>query len=97
AYLFAIVRGVAFQEDTPDPYDLETQNLYFFIGRNYLVTVHAGPAPACVAQTIGVDTGCGYPGGRLSALQWPEGVVRSVAGPVPPEPMGRPAGSARRL
>ena len=58
---------------------------------------HAGPAPACVAQTIGVDTGCGYPGGRLSALQWPEGVVRSVAGPVPPEPMGRPAGSARRL
>jgi magnesium transporter len=46
AYLFAIVRGVAFQEATPDPYDLRTQNLYFFIGRHYLVTVHAGPAPA---------------------------------------------------
>jgi len=46
AYLFAIVRAVAFQEATPDPYDLRTQNLYFFLGRNYLVTVHAGPAPA---------------------------------------------------
>ena len=46
SYLFAIVRGVAFQHATPDPYDLDTQNLYFFIGRNYLVTVHAGPAPA---------------------------------------------------
>lgn len=45
-YLFAIVRGVAFQEATPDPYDLRTQNLYFFIGRHYLVTVHEGPAPA---------------------------------------------------
>ena len=45
-YLFAIVRGVAFQEETPDPYDLSTQNLYFFIGRHYLVTVHQGPAPA---------------------------------------------------
>jgi magnesium transporter len=46
AYLFAIVRGVAFQASTPDPYDLDTQNLYFFIGRNYLVTVHDGPSPA---------------------------------------------------
>jgi len=42
---------------------------------------HAGAEPACVAQTVGVDTGCGYEGGRLSALRWPEGVVRSVAGP----------------
>ncbi len=45
-YLFAIVRGVAFHAATPDSYDLETQNLYFFIGLDYLVTVHAGPAPA---------------------------------------------------
>jgi len=44
----------------------------------------AGYEPACVAQTVGIDTGCGYEGGRLSALRWPEGVVRSVAAPPPP-------------
>jgi protein phosphatase len=43
---------------------------------------HAGAEPACVAQTVGIDTGCGYDGGRLSALRWPEGVVRAVAGGV---------------
>lgn len=45
-YLFAIVRGVAFQESTPDPYDIKTQNICIFLGSNYLVTVHLGPAPA---------------------------------------------------
>jgi magnesium transporter len=39
-YLFMIVRGVRFEDTTPDPYDLETFNLYFFLGPNYLVTVH---------------------------------------------------------
>src|SRR5688500_10025586 len=39
-YLFMIVRGVCFEDDTPDPYDLETFNLYLFLGPNYLVTVH---------------------------------------------------------
>lgn len=39
-YLFIIVRGVCFEDTTPDPYDLETFNLYFFLGPNYLVTVH---------------------------------------------------------
>jgi magnesium transporter len=39
-YLFMIMRGVRFEENTPDPYDLETFNLYFFLGPNYLVTVH---------------------------------------------------------
>lgn len=45
-YIFAIVRGVAFQADTPDPYDLKTENISLFLGRNYLVTVHAGAAPS---------------------------------------------------
>jgi magnesium transporter len=45
-YVFAIVRAVAFQESTPDPYDLQTQNLYVFIGRHFLVTAHQGPAPS---------------------------------------------------
>lgn len=53
-YLFMIVRGVRFMENTPDPYDTETFNLYFFLGDNYLVTVHAEPSPslASVAERI---------------------------------------------
>jgi magnesium transporter len=46
SYIFAIVRGVAFQAETPDPYDLKTENISVFLGSNYLVTVHAGPAPS---------------------------------------------------
>jgi magnesium transporter len=47
-YLFIIVRGVCFEDDTPDPYDLETFNLYFFLGPNYLVTVHGERAQTIV-------------------------------------------------
>ena len=43
-FLFTIVRVIAFEERTEDPYDLETTNLYFFLGQNFLVTVHAGPS-----------------------------------------------------
>src|SRR5687768_2546587 len=43
-YLFMIMRGVYFEDNTPDPYDLETFNLYFFLGPNYLVTVHGARA-----------------------------------------------------
>lgn len=42
-YLFIILRGVGLAESTDDPYDLETTELYCFLGPNYLVTVHAGP------------------------------------------------------
>jgi len=45
-YLFVIIRAVRFVEHTEDPYDLETVNLALFIGRNYLVTCHAGPSLA---------------------------------------------------
>src|SRR5687767_15158256 len=41
-FLFAIVRGVRLAAQTEDPYDLETFNLSFFLGPNYLVTVHGG-------------------------------------------------------
>ena len=44
-YLFVTLRAVRFQQDTEDPYDLETANLYFFLGAQYLVTVSAGPSP----------------------------------------------------
>lgn len=39
-FLFAIVRGVRFVAETADPYDLDTYNLSFFLGPNYVVTVH---------------------------------------------------------
>ena len=45
-YLFMIIRGVRFFEETNDPYDLETFNLNFFLGSNYLVTVHGGQSLA---------------------------------------------------
>jgi magnesium transporter len=41
-YVLLIVRTVAFCETTEDPYDLETVNIAFFLGKNYLVTVHGG-------------------------------------------------------
>ena len=40
-YLFVVMRGVRFCDETPDPYDIETVNLCFFLGPNWLVTVHA--------------------------------------------------------
>lgn len=45
-YLFIILRGIAFATDTDDPYDLATQDLYCFLGPQYLVTVHAGVMPS---------------------------------------------------
>ena len=53
-YLFAIVRGVRFEDETEDPYDIHTFNQYFFLGKNYLVTVHAEPSPSIleVAQRL---------------------------------------------
>lgn len=39
-YLLLIVRTVAFVEETEDPYDLETVNITFFLGKNYVVSVH---------------------------------------------------------
>ena len=40
-FLFSIVRGVRLAAETEDPYDLDTFNLSFFLGPNFLVTVHA--------------------------------------------------------
>jgi magnesium transporter len=39
-YVLLIVRTVAFCETTDDPYDLDTVNISFFLGKNFLVTVH---------------------------------------------------------
>jgi magnesium transporter len=45
-FLFSIIRGVRFLAETEDPYDLETFNISFFLGPNYLVTVHGGQSVA---------------------------------------------------
>jgi magnesium transporter len=50
-YLLLIVRTVAFCETTDDPYDLDTVNISFFLGKNYLVTVHGGQTNP-VASTV---------------------------------------------
>jgi magnesium transporter len=57
-YLFLIIIGIRFHEHTPDPYDLETFDLCFFLGPNYLITVHDGPTKAVddVATRIDKDT-----------------------------------------
>jgi magnesium transporter len=45
-FLFMVIRGVKFVDQTDDPYDLETFNLNFFLGKNYLVTVHTETSPS---------------------------------------------------
>ncbi|HUQ99098.1 MAG TPA: magnesium transporter CorA family protein [Gemmatimonadaceae bacterium] len=50
-YLLLIVRTVAFCETTDDPYDLDTVNITFFLGKNYVVTVH-GADTNPVATTV---------------------------------------------
>lgn len=51
-FLFVVVRYVRFATETGEPYDLDTQNLYLFIGSAFLVTAHAGPsAPIAEIQT----------------------------------------------
>ena len=45
AYVFAVVRGVRFVEETEDLYDIETFNLSCFLGHNFVVTVHGPHAP----------------------------------------------------
>ncbi len=45
-YLFLVVRAVTFCDSTTDPYDLDTQDLFAFLGPHHLVTVAAGTVPA---------------------------------------------------
>ena len=44
-YIFIIIRGIQFHDATEDPYDLETYNLCFYLGRNFVVTVHSEQSP----------------------------------------------------
>lgn len=56
-YIFVVVRGIGFALGTPDPYDIDTSNLYLFLGPNYLVTVHAGHSGAVATVEEWVETG----------------------------------------
>jgi magnesium transporter len=57
-YIFLIIVGVRLHQPTPDPYDLQTFDLCFFLGPNFLITVHDGPTAAVddVAQRIEKNT-----------------------------------------
>lgn len=46
SYLFVVTRDIDFAAHTPDPYDFHTSNIYLYIGRNYLFTVHSKPSRA---------------------------------------------------
>ncbi|HET9387309.1 MAG TPA: magnesium/cobalt transporter CorA [Gemmatimonadales bacterium] len=48
-YVFVVMAVIRFDEGTPEPFDLATSNLYFFLGKNFLVTVHALPSKGCGA------------------------------------------------
>jgi magnesium transporter len=50
-YLFVILRAVRLDEETTDPYDLETENIHFFISKDFLVTAHHGPSKLMDAVT----------------------------------------------
>jgi magnesium transporter len=45
-FLFIVILGVRFHEETPDPYDLQTYDLCFFLGRRCVITVHNGRSAA---------------------------------------------------
>lgn len=46
-YVFVVMAVIRFDEGTPEPFDLATSNIYFFLGKNFLVTVHAVPSKSC--------------------------------------------------
>jgi magnesium transporter len=48
-YAFVVMAVIRFDEGTPEPFDLATSNLYFFLGKNFLVSVHALPSKSCDA------------------------------------------------
>ncbi len=56
-YLFVVARGVRFCEDTSDPYDIETLNLYAYLGPHWVVTVHGEGATAIQTVRSRLDGG----------------------------------------
>ncbi len=46
-YVFVVMAVIRFDAGTPEPFDIATSNIYFFLGKNFLVTVHAVPSQSC--------------------------------------------------
>jgi magnesium transporter len=46
-YIFVVMSVIRFDEGTPEPFDIATSNLYFFLSKSVLVTVHALPSKSC--------------------------------------------------
>src|SRR5439155_19281112 len=44
-----VMSGLRFDCVTPDPFDLETYNIYFFLSKSFLVTAHAVAPTSCQA------------------------------------------------
>jgi magnesium transporter len=43
-YLFVVARDLSFNTVTDDPYDFDTCNIYLFLSKSYLFTVHSSPS-----------------------------------------------------
>lgn len=56
-YAFTVVRGVRFVDETDDLYDIETFNLWTFLGKNYVVTVHGAHSPGVDATVERITRG----------------------------------------
>ena len=57
-YLFVVAQDASFNLATEDPYDFDASNIYFFLGKTYLFTVHAQPsrATAVLAERLAIGT-----------------------------------------
>ncbi|MGQ0562733.1 MAG: magnesium/cobalt transporter CorA [Gemmatimonadota bacterium] len=56
-YVFVVARDASFNPETPDPYDFESSNLYLFLGKSYLFTVHARPSRTTSTLVERIATG----------------------------------------
>ncbi|HEX7050030.1 MAG TPA: magnesium/cobalt transporter CorA [Longimicrobiales bacterium] len=56
-YLFVVAREIRFAMETPEPYDIDTRNLYLFLGANFMVTVHAEPSHATTIVADRLEAG----------------------------------------
>ncbi len=56
-YVFIVVRGVHFVQESPAPYDLDSHNLYLFLGEHFLVSVHAGTFRSVLGVVERIEAG----------------------------------------
>lgn len=59
-YAFTVVRGVRFVSETEDRYDIETFNLWTFLGKNFVVTLHGVHSPGVDATIDRISRGSDF-------------------------------------